>query len=284
MDNYIPTGQYCYDIGGFYVCTNDKYLARIYFDAMRIVKFEGKGSSCWYYCLDLLVYLDYYAESKGIPEDNAELAGIKQSVSDVQPTLLHDTYSPERDTPIIESAMRRLNDLEKAYADAPAPNLRTPGKEFPFKEEYANFETVINRIKEIGDIHKKSDRAIYPETTEAEEEVLHYVDLYLEEDPEMYAIKAMLEASNNWDTFEIVRPDQYRAILLEGIDKGALAPENAFAWSMLGLAAQSNDPQEFMTDIDRYYDLLATAVEHGNTDALDIMNTIWEPEQIIEED
>ena len=39
-----------------------------------------------------------------------------------------------------------------------------------------------------------------------------------------------------------------------------------------------------MTDMDRYYDLLASAAEEGNEDALDIMNTIWPPEQLIEED
>lgn len=39
-----------------------------------------------------------------------------------------------------------------------------------------------------------------------------------------------------------------------------------------------------MTDMERYYDILAKAAEEGNEIALDIMNTIWEPEQIIEED
>ena len=46
----------------------------------------------------------------------------------------------------------------------------------------------------------------------------------------------------------------------------------------------NNDPEEFMTDMERYYDILATADEEGNEIALDIMNAIWEPEQIIEED
>ena len=32
------------------------------------------------------------------------------------------------------------------------------------------------------------------------------------------------------------------------------------------------------------YDLLATEAERGNATALDLMNEIWPPEQIIEED
>lgn len=53
---------------------------------------------------------------------------------------------------------------------------------------------------------------------------------------------------------------------------------------MVGGGFNNNDPEEFMTDMERYYDILATAAEEGNEIALDIMNTIWEPEQIIEED
>ena len=82
----------------------------------------------------------------------------------------------------------------------------------------------------------------------------------------------------------MVRMSQFRQILLEGIDCGALAPDDDAGWEWLYAAAECNDPQEFMTDMDRYYDLLASAAEEGNEDALDIMNTIWPPEQIIEED
>ena len=33
-----------------------------------------------------------------------------------------------------------------------------------------------------------------------------------------------------------------------------------------------------------YFDLVMTAVEHGNQDARDIMDMIWEPENCQEED
>ena len=40
----------------------------------------------------------------------------------------------------------------------------------------------------------------------------------------------------------------------------------------------------FKEKLNHYYDILCTAAEAGNNIALNLMNTIWEPEQIIEED
>ena len=82
----------------------------------------------------------------------------------------------------------------------------------------------------------------------------------------------------------MTRMSHFKAILLEGIEKGCLAPQCDLAWQWLEMAATNNDPTLFVDDMDLYYDLLATAAEKGNSIALDIMNTIWEPEQIIEED
>ncbi len=100
----------------------------------------------------------------------------------------------------------------------------------------------------------------------------------------LYPLKALLMSSNNWSTTKILRPGMFQEILLEGMEKGALGPDDAEGWEWLRVAADTNDPSEFMTDMERYYDLLASAAENGNTDALDIMNEIWPPEQIIEED
>ena len=52
----------------------------------------------------------------------------------------------------------------------------------------------------------------------------------------------------------------------------------------IGSAATNNDPEEFIDDKTLYYDLLSSAAESGITVALDIMDRIWEPENIIEED
>lgn len=101
---------------------------------------------------------------------------------------------------------------------------------------------------------------------------------------ELYPLKAVLLSSDNWATKEIVRINQFRDILLEGIEKGSLSPTDSIGWKWLSLISEDNDPAEFMTDLEAYYRLLWNAVENGNYDALDIMNMIWEPEQIIEED
>ncbi len=44
------------------------------------------------------------------------------------------------------------------------------------------------------------------------------------------------------------------------------------------------NPEIFMDDTELYYDLLAIGAEEGSDIARDIMNAIWEPENIIEED
>lgn len=147
---------------------------------------------------------------------------------------------------------------------------------------WAQIPDIVDKIMQV---HEKSTGSVIPETVEDEERVLALLNLELEAgDVGSYPLKALLSACNNWYTARIVRLGMFQEILLEGIEKGALAPDDETGWSWLKVAADTNDPETFMTDMDRYYGLLASAVENGNTDALDIMNTIWEPEQIIEED
>ncbi len=144
----------------------------------------------------------------------------------------------------------------------------------------------IGRLYErIYERHSVAGGSVMPATAAAEERVLALIDNVIAAgDVGAYVIKAHLASCNNWYTGVIVRISQFRQILLEGIEHGALAPDDDAGWEWLYAAAECNDPQEFMTDMDRYYDLLASAAEEGNEDALDIMNTIWPPEQIIEED
>ena len=122
-------------------------------------------------------------------------------------------------------------------------------------------------------------------TTEDEQKVLDQVTFAISSGAiELYPMKALLAASNDWNTCIITRMGLYKNILLEGIDKGSLAPGNEYAWEWIGAAATNNDPEEFVDDKTRYYDILSTAAESGVTIALDIMDRIWEPENIIEED
>lgn len=151
--------------------------------------------------------------------------------------------------------------------------------------EMPPYYQALDIISEISDEHCREQKSVYLETTRQEEKALHLLDRAIQEGMvEAYPLKALLAASNNWSSCLIVREGLFRRILLEGIDKGCLAPGKALSWEWLEVAAVNNDPALFMDDMERYYDLLATAAEDGNTIARDLMDAIWEPEQIIEED
>lgn len=125
----------------------------------------------------------------------------------------------------------------------------------------------------------------FTSSTTDEQKVLEQINSAIENgDIELYPMKALLAASNDWNTGLITRMGLYKNILLEGIGKGALAPENEYAWEWIAAAATNNDPEEFVDDKTLYYDLLSTAAESGIPIALGILNRIWEPENIIEED
>lgn len=145
-----------------------------------------------------------------------------------------------------------------------------------------DYKGIIDEIIRISAIHRKEG---WHKTTQREQSVLDAIDALIGQgDVEFYVAKALLHGSNNWSTFLLTRLGLFKDILLEGIDKGALGPECKTAWECMEMAAMNNDPTEFMDDMERYYDVLATAVEGGRTEALDIMNTIWEPENCQEED
>ena len=100
----------------------------------------------------------------------------------------------------------------------------------------------------------------------------------------MRVCKALLESCSDWSTCEIDDPEGFKARLLDAVEHGALAPDNIVGWDWLEIAADNNDPSEFMDDTLRFYDLLADAGEHGISGAFDIINCIWEPENCQEED
>lgn len=137
----------------------------------------------------------------------------------------------------------------------------------------------------LDEIAKKHNDGDFTSTTAEEQEVLDLIDeAIVEGDVELYPMKALLSSSNDWNTGLITRMGLFKSILLEGIEQGSLAPDNEYAWEWIGAAATNNDPEEFVDDKTLYYDLLSTAAESGVTIALDIMDRIWEPEDIIEED
>ena len=147
------------------------------------------------------------------------------------------------------------------------------------------YKLIVEKIIAVGNEHTKCKKTMYPETTTQEQEILNLVNSLIDDGyTEAYPMKALLVASNNWSTFLFARDGFYRDILLEGIEKGCLAHDNGIAWNWMEIAATNNDPELFMDDMDEFYNILADAAEAGNTIALDIMNSIWEPENIIEED
>lgn len=147
------------------------------------------------------------------------------------------------------------------------------------------YRLILKEIMEIGKVHETFEGSVCNETTDSEQAVMDNIDRLIEKGVTgLYPLKALLMACNNWYSFEIVRESMFEGVLWEGINKGALAPDNEEGWAWLRFAAISNDPEKFMLDMTYYFDLVMTAVENGNQDAREIMDMIWEPENCQEED
>lgn len=143
-------------------------------------------------------------------------------------------------------------------------------------------DSTFDLLENIAAKHHDGD---FTSSTTDEQKVLDQINSAIENgDIELYPMKALLAASNDWNTGLITRMGLYKNILLEGIGHGALAPGNEYAWEWIAAATTNNDPEEFVDDKTLYYDLLSTAAESGIPIAIDIMDRIWEPENIIEED
>ena len=116
-------------------------------------------------------------------------------------------------------------------------------------------------------------------------DILHFIDKAIERgNTGLYVAKALLTEYNNWGTCQINNLHFFRQQLLEGIECGCLAPDNHYGWEWMEVASKYNNPTDFMENMELYYDLLNSAASHGVVEAIDIMDAIWEPEQIIEED
>lgn len=144
-----------------------------------------------------------------------------------------------------------------------------------------NFQAIAGRHERIQDDH------LLLSTANDEKQVLEL--LYQATDAgfvDAYVMIALLESANNWSNLIIVRPMEFQILLRRGVTKGCLGPDgHEEAWEWMRIAAMNNDPTFFLDDdMEEYYDILMTAVEHGNDIARNIMDTIWEPENIMEED
>lgn len=187
--------------------------------------------------------------------------------------------SHEYEIPLGNTVTTRNILLDNPYLSVDEMHIRFEYREIPL------YTRAMRLLDKIAKLHGAMDPR-NAGTTKAEQKVLDMLDELIYENgrTDLYPLKALLDASNNWSTCQIVRMSHFRHILLEGIDKGCLAPDQEEAWDWMEAAAGNNDPAEFMDDTERWYDILMTAAEEGNTIARDIMDRIWEPEQTIDED
>lgn len=141
-------------------------------------------------------------------------------------------------------------------------------------------KALINRIIDIGTAGGESLEIWWEKHL-----TKHFIDIDITHGrPGMRVAKALLDSCDDWSALEITDINNFRVELLNGIEEGALSPTDYEGWEWLETAAKNNDPQQFMEDIERFYDILCEATENGVTEARDIMDTIWEPENCQEED
>lgn len=150
--------------------------------------------------------------------------------------------------------------------------------------EIPDYIGIWNMIASLGrdEKERKTERSIL---AARKNEILHFIEIAIEHgNTGLYVAKALLNIYNDWSTCEISDLHTFQKELLEGIEHGCLAPDNYYGWEWLEVATKYNNPDCFMEDMDLYYEVLDSAASHGVVEAIDIMNSIWEPEQIIEED
>lgn len=151
--------------------------------------------------------------------------------------------------------------------------------------KFPNYAELINMIIAIGsdeaEVSDEKNAAIRARKCD----VMHFIDKTIEHgNTGLYVAKALLESADDWSTCEINHLESFRMFLLKAVEKGALSPKNHFGWDWMEIATKYNDPSCFMEDMELFYNILASAAEEGVVEAMDIMDLIWEPEQIIEED
>lgn len=115
-------------------------------------------------------------------------------------------------------------------------------------------------------------------TTDMEQEVLDNLNtLIVKGHTDLYPLKALLWASNNWYTKRIVRAGMYTDILQEGIEKDALGPQNEAAWWWVKKALDANDYEyRLLGDVDIIAPLIQNASDAHNWWAEKIRKKIME--------
>ncbi len=102
-------------------------------------------------------------------------------------------------------------------------------------------------------------------TDEDKQFVYDVIDVLIEvEEYCYYPLLALLKASDDWDSYEIVRRDEFRQILRKGIEKGCLGPEEYTAWYFMMNIVDDNDYNEIFEDKDEIIALCENAVKDNS--------------------
>ncbi len=185
---------------------------------------------------------------------------------------------------------------EKKQALATAKEKALPdGRETEQPVNAAEEEELLDRVEKMIDdivaIHKQSKSIVNEATAKMEQAVLDDLNRLIKEfgRTDLFIRRAALDACNNWHKLVLSRGTGFKMDVETGVeDYGSLAPDSLVDWQTLEQLSENNDPEEFMDDKEKYYDLLAAAMEEGSQEVCDItrdiMNTIWEPENCQEED
>lgn len=146
-------------------------------------------------------------------------------------------------------------------------------------------EVVLDLVKSISDAQGHPQVGEKTDITARQQEALRRMESLINSGANhLKVLHALLSSSDNWWTLQIVRPEDFKAQLLRAVNDGCLSPDDSESWEWLDLAARNNSPENFMDDIDLFYNTLYEAMVAGNPVARAILYDLWPPEQLFEED
>ncbi len=291
-DNVLSRG-YTYQIGGRYITTYNEALASPLYD-IRCLEARGSASSFLDTIIQVIIGLHRVATKYGLTE-NELYVSLMGSIFEAKNIVADE----DNGTPDVNKALKlvfdRADDLQKFTDIIEELDRKSQNSEAEEEEATSSVENVreaaLVAVQNVcgfdeGEESDCTEENINEKREEARQ--LIYEAVFEHDQFDLLLYCALLNCCDNWSTYEILDIEYFRKAVDTAAENHLLRPEQTVNWMALSLAATNNDPQEFMTDMDKYYDLLATAMEKGEEDvsdiARDIMNTIWEPENIIEED
>ena len=278
----------CFIIKSRYICTKDSDLATVYTLVKQAVRPSVTPDDFDILLKETICALERFASHRRLTNESRYIDVI-MSIK-----WAYDTYDIseedfQRTQVMLYDCLYGLQELEE-YADrnAPLAESDTNGYDslqltFAYRE-IPDYIGIWNMIASLGrdEKERKTERSIL---AARKNEILHFIESAIEHgNTGLYVAKALLNIYNDWSTCIISDLHTFQKKLFEGIEHGCLAPDNHYGWEWLEVAAKYNNPACFMEDMDLYYEVLDSAASHGVVEAIDIMNSIWEPEQIIEED